>query len=112
MKKYLIKNNDEHSMTFSLYWNDDYGWGDIENATQYTEKEMKDNSLPIYGEWCGPLKDFTVSYQIEVTAVDEISAALIVENILNNMTFRPCLEIENENGEKKLVDLEENDTKK
>jgi len=52
------------------------------------------------------MKTYTVVFKIEVDADSEMDAALQVEEFLNDLQFRPCLEVSTGDSEPVIIDLE------
>lgn len=50
---------------------------------------------------------YTVNYEIDVEADNPFDAALQVEEILNDMEFRPKLKVIDENGQIEMIDLDD-----
>ena len=51
-------------------------------------------------------KSYTVSYEIEVYAINPKQAALKAEKILDDMIYRPCLKVVHGTDEPTIIDLE------
>ena len=51
------------------------------------------------------MREYTVIFQIDVSATSPVQAALLVEDIMKNMIFRPTLHVD-DGTVTKLIDLE------